>query len=99
MMRVLPWLYLIAAFVFIYLPVGTLVLFSFQDGRLPVPPFNGPSLRWYSDVLGDARLTGALVNSVGVAFVAITFRVPSGRCFWRGCCWIMAGGPFVWRLR
>ncbi|MFU8824553.1 ABC transporter permease [Yoonia sp.] len=78
MMRILPWLYLIAAFVFIYLPVGTLVLFSFQDGRLPVPPFNGPSLRWYSDVLGDARLTGALVNSVGVAFVASTIAVTLG---------------------
>jgi len=78
MMRVLPWLYLIAAFVFIYLPVGTLVLFSFQDGRLPVPPFNGPSLRWYADVLGDSRLTGALVNSVGVAFVASTIAVTLG---------------------
>jgi len=78
MMRILPWLYLIAAFVFIYLPVGTLVLFSFQDGRLPVPPFNGPSLRWYADVLGDSRLTGALVNSVGVAFVASTIAVTLG---------------------
>ncbi len=78
MMRILPWLYLIAAFVFIYLPVGTLVLFSFQDGRLPVPPFNGPSLRWYADVLGDSRLTGALVNSVVVAFVASTIAVTLG---------------------
>lgn len=78
MMRVLPWLYLIAAFVFIYLPVGTLVLFSFQDGRLPVPPFNGPSLRWYADVLGDSRLTGALVNSAVVAFVASTIAVTLG---------------------
>ena len=34
MMRVLPWLYLVAAFVFIYLPVGALVLFSFQGGAL-----------------------------------------------------------------
>ena len=78
MMRILPWLYLVAAFVFIYLPVGTLVLFSFQDGRLPVPPFNGPSLRWYTDVLGDARLTGALVNSVVVAFVASFIAVTLG---------------------
>ncbi len=78
MMRVLPWVYLAAAFVFIYLPVGTLVLFSFQDGRLPVPPFNGPSLRWYGDVLGDARLMAALVNSVGVAFVSSTIAVTLG---------------------
>jgi spermidine/putrescine transport system permease protein len=66
-MRALPWLYLCAAFVFIYLPVGALVLFSFQDGTLPVPPFNGPSLRWYADILGDDDLVGALGASLLVA--------------------------------
>ena len=29
------------AYAFILLPVAALVLFSFQDGRLPVPPFEG----------------------------------------------------------
>ncbi|MFK7746568.1 MAG: ABC transporter permease [Roseobacter sp.] len=67
MMRVLPWVYLLAAFVFIYLPVGTLVLFSFQDGGLPVPPFEGPSLRWYADILADDDVTEALVHSLIVA--------------------------------
>ncbi|MEM9550454.1 MAG: ABC transporter permease [Pseudomonadota bacterium] len=67
MIRLLPWLYLLAAFAFIYLPVGALVLFSFQDGALPVPPFNGPSLHWYADVLRDDRLTGALGHSLIVA--------------------------------
>jgi spermidine/putrescine transport system permease protein len=66
-MRVLPWLYLAAGFLFIYLPVGVLVLFSFQEGTLPVPPFEGPSLRWYAEVLGDDDLTAALLNSVVVA--------------------------------
>jgi spermidine/putrescine transport system permease protein len=75
-MRVLPWLYLAAGFLFIYLPVGVLVLFSFQEGTLPVPPFEGPSLRWYAGVLGDDDLTAALLNSVLVALgqgaVAVT---------------------------
>lgn len=66
-MRVMPWLYLLAAFAFIYLPVTTLVLFSFQEGTLPVPPFNGPSLKWYSDALADQDLMDALVNSLIVA--------------------------------
>ncbi len=44
-----------------------LVLFSFQDGTLPVPPFNGPSLRWYADILGDDDLVGALGASLLVA--------------------------------
>ncbi len=67
MRAALAWLYLTAAFVFIYLPVGALVLFSFQEGTLPVPPFNGPSLRWYADVLADADLMTALGNSALVA--------------------------------
>lgn len=66
-MRFLSWVYLLAVLGFIFLPVGVLVLFSFQDGRLPVPPFNGPSLRWYSDVLNDRRLMSALGNSLLVA--------------------------------
>lgn len=78
MMRLLPWTYLALAFVFIYLPVGTLVLFSLQGGQLPVPPFNGPSLRWYADVLGDTRLTAALGHSVLVAFVSSVIAVSLG---------------------
>ncbi len=71
-----PWLYLAAAFAFIYLPVAALVLFSFQDGTLPVPPFEGPSLRWYGEILGDDDLMAALANSLivglGSSAVAVT---------------------------
>ena len=67
MTRVLAWLYLLAAYAFILLPVGALVLFSFQGGRVPVPPFDGPSLRWYGEVLGDRDLMAALLNSALVA--------------------------------
>jgi spermidine/putrescine transport system permease protein len=58
---------------FIYLPVGTLVLFSFHAGTVPVPPFEGPSLAWYQKVLASDRLTGATWNSilVGVASSAL----------------------------
>jgi len=62
--------YLIAAYVFIFLPVLVLVLFSFQDGLLPVPPFKGPSLRWYAEVFANRRLMDALGNSVVVALVS-----------------------------
>lgn len=66
-MRALGWIYLLLAYGFIFLPVGALVLFSFQDGRLPVPPFNGPTLKWYAEVLGDRDLMAALGNSMLVA--------------------------------
>ena len=73
-----PWLYLSAAFGFIYLPVGALVLFSFQGGTLPVPPFDGPSLRWYGEVLGDDDLVGALANSLVVALGSSAVAVTLG---------------------
>ena len=66
-MKTFSAVYLVLAFGFIYLPVGALVLFSFQDGTLPVPPFDGPSTRWYAEVLSDDDLTGALANSLLVA--------------------------------
>ncbi|SMX35865.1 ABC transporter permease [Maliponia aquimaris] len=74
-MRHLAWLYLGVAFVFIYLPVAALVLFSFQEGSLPVPPFNGPSLRWYAEIMGDRDMMQALRNSalvgIGSSLVAV----------------------------
>ena len=62
--------YALVVYGFIFLPVVVLVLFSFQESRVPVPPFNGPTLKWDGEVLADTRLTEALVNSVLVAFVS-----------------------------
>ncbi|MCE2520942.1 MAG: ABC transporter permease [Alphaproteobacteria bacterium] len=59
--------YLLLALVFIYLPVVILVLFSFQSGDLPVPPFDGPSMRWYRELFANERLLDSLINSVVVA--------------------------------
>ncbi|MDE0282746.1 MAG: ABC transporter permease [Gammaproteobacteria bacterium] len=62
--------YLLLLYGFIYLPVVTLVLFSFQEGRFPIPPFNGPSLRWYEAVAADGKLTSALTHSLLVALLS-----------------------------
>ena len=59
--------YLLLALGFIYLPVVILVLFSFQSGDLPVPPFDGPSMRWYQELFANERLLDSLINSVIVA--------------------------------
>ncbi len=77
-MRVLIWAYMAAAYVFIFLPVVVLVVFSFQDGRLPVPPFQGFSLRWYANVLGNGKLMAALVNSLIVAILSSTIALILG---------------------
>jgi spermidine/putrescine transport system permease protein len=70
---ILGGLYLALVYVFIFLPVATLMLFSFQDGRVPVPPFRGPSLQWYEALFANERMTSALTNSaiVGLSSAAI----------------------------
>jgi len=73
MRKVLTWLsgfYAAVIYGFIFLPVAVLVLFSFQGGRFPIPPFNGPSLKWYEAVLSDGKLTDALINSLIVAMTS-----------------------------
>ncbi|MEO0820748.1 MAG: ABC transporter permease [Pseudomonadota bacterium] len=59
--------YALALYAFIYLPVAVLVVFSFQDGRLPVPPFRPATTRWYEAVFADRDITEALLHSLGVA--------------------------------
>ncbi|MEM7497264.1 MAG: ABC transporter permease [Pseudomonadota bacterium] len=59
--------YALLLYAFIYLPVVVLVLFSFHDGRLPIPPFRPATLRWYAAVLEDDDVVAALFNSLGVA--------------------------------
>jgi spermidine/putrescine transport system permease protein len=57
-------LYVALALLFIFLPVGSLILFAFQEGLAPVPPFKGPTLQWFDKVLHNRRLMEALWNSV-----------------------------------
>jgi spermidine/putrescine transport system permease protein len=73
--RALPPLIVVLMLGFIYLPVATLVLFSLHDGRVPVPPFQGPTLRWYGAVLGNDRVTSATLVSVLVATVSSAIAV------------------------
>ena len=55
---------------FIFLPVAVLILVSFQDGTLPVPPFKGGSLQWYERVFESRRVMDALWNSLAVAVLS-----------------------------
>jgi spermidine/putrescine transport system permease protein len=70
MSRVIAIAYATLVYGFIFLPVAVLILFSFQGSQVPVPPFNGPSLKWYLAVLGDARINAALLNSIIVAVLS-----------------------------
>jgi spermidine/putrescine transport system permease protein len=76
----LSWGYFVAIYSFIFLPVAVLVLFSFQDGNLPIPPFNGVTLKWYAAVFADDKLISALSNSLVVAFISSTLACLLGFC-------------------
>lgn len=56
-------------YLFIFSPVLVLILFSFQDGSLPMPPLQGLTLKWYAAALADENKMIALLNSV---FVGVT---------------------------
>jgi spermidine/putrescine transport system permease protein len=68
-------LYALLVFAFIYLPVAVLGLYSLQGSQIPVPPFNGPSLKWYGQVLSNAKITDALWNSIAVAVLSSAVSV------------------------
>lgn len=78
-LRLLPAIaYVMLIYGFIFLPVLVLVLFSFQETRIPIPPFNGPSLKWYTALFADTRVMAALGNSVIVAFTSSLVSVVLG---------------------
>ena len=77
-LNLLASIYALAIYVFIFLPVALLVLYSFQGTLLPVPPFNGPSLRWYTAVFADRRLMAGLWNSFLVATASSALSVLLG---------------------
>ena len=62
--------YVLACYAFIFLPVAVLILFSFTDRRLALPPIERFSLRWYEAVFSDSRMLDALGNSVVVALLS-----------------------------
>ena len=69
-MRIAATVYAALVYLFVFLPVAVLVLFSFQGSLFPIPPFTGPSLRWYEAVLSDSRLTSGLAHSIAVAIIS-----------------------------
>ena len=55
------------AFGFLYLPIATLVLFSFNANNVTRLPLTGWTLEWYAKALSNSDLLTALWNSLIVA--------------------------------
>ena len=69
-MRSNPWFgrgWLLLGFVFLYLPIVALVVYSFNDSPLP-NVWRGFTLRWYAQLAGDTEMLAGLWLSLKIAF-------------------------------
>lgn len=64
-------------FVFLYAPIVSLVVFSFNESRL-VTVWGGFSTRWYGELLRDRQILGSAWVSLQVAFASATLSVVIG---------------------
>jgi spermidine/putrescine transport system permease protein len=69
-------IYAAAAYLFLHLPLATLVLFSFNASRFTL--WEGFSLRWYRAVFTDAEMADAMWNSVIIAIVSTAIATVAG---------------------
>lgn len=63
---------------FLYLPIATLILFSFNDNRSLTLPLRGFTWRWYEELFANEQLLQAIWNSVHVALAATALTLAIG---------------------
>ncbi|MET0382075.1 MAG: ABC transporter permease subunit [Burkholderiaceae bacterium] len=69
--------WLAAGFLFLYLPMLALIVFSFNHSRL-ASQWGGFSLEWYAKLAGDAELLNGLRLSMKIALLSATGSVALG---------------------
>jgi spermidine/putrescine transport system permease protein len=71
---------IVLVLMFFYIPIVTLVAFSFQEGRYLVLPFEGISVKWYAELWNHPEFFKALSGSFFVAFFVTLLSVALGTC-------------------
>jgi spermidine/putrescine transport system permease protein len=66
MRRAVKYLYLTAVYLFLYIPILILVVYSFNDTKYSTN-WQGFTLNWYRQLVTDEPLMGAFVNSLIIA--------------------------------
>jgi len=75
--KIILALYTAGMVFFIYAPIITMVLFSFNSSPRTVPPFDGPNLRWYEVLFGQkAILIEAFTRSIFLAILSMLIATP-----------------------
>jgi spermidine/putrescine transport system permease protein len=70
--------YAALVFVFLYLPIVVLIVYSFNGGGVGGFPPHDFTLRWYNQLWNDDAIWDAVLNSVSVAFAAIAISLLLG---------------------
>ena len=66
-LRITPWVYALAFFAFLFLPLAVVALFAFNNAPYPAPPWRGFTLMWFGKLLHDTPLLHSLWTSTLVA--------------------------------
>ena len=70
-------LYALAVYLFLYIPIGVIALFSFNAGR-HASQFQGFSVQWYGKALSNPFVMDALATSLRVALVSALLATFAG---------------------
>ncbi|MBX7157190.1 MAG: ABC transporter permease [Verrucomicrobiae bacterium] len=62
--------YTTLVYLFMYLPIAVIILFSFSQSEILSLPISGWTFNWYHEALQDDRLKAGLANSLKIAFTA-----------------------------
>lgn len=77
MKKALKGLYLTLIVLFLYLPIGTLMVLSFNSGKT-MNAWTGFSLDWYEEMFQSQQIMEALKNTLTIAFWAVTIATVIG---------------------
>ena len=77
-LRVAPWLYAVAFFGFLFLPLAVVAVFAFNDAPYPAPPWRGFTLAWFIKLLRDGPLLHSVWTSTLVAIWVTGLSVAVG---------------------
>ncbi|MBF2089879.1 MAG: ABC transporter permease [Synechococcales cyanobacterium K44_A2020_017] len=80
LLSLVGWLYLGGMYLFLMLPILTLVIFSFENSRFPTLPWTGWTLSWYGDLFRDGRLIQSLGYSLWISPAAAAAATVLGFC-------------------
>lgn len=69
MKKFIKYLYLVLIIIFLYAPIATLIVLSFNQSKSRVR-WGGFSLRWYEKLFGSSTIMTALYNTLIIAFLS-----------------------------